>query len=157
MKNYMHVFVGLVVTLTFLNACQNPNEIVTNHQSSSRSSRQSESDGVASRQSDQLKDLTINGDYEVRNGILHFKDVRSYYSVKEQLQKLPPEQRVEFTRRAGFVSLLDISQKGTAQFEQVKTPVEFDQLLLAYKDLYLFEDYVVKPNFNLQHASLLNR
>ncbi|RRB06312.1 hypothetical protein [Larkinella rosea] len=156
MKKIIYCIFSFAVLLIATNGCQNSIETAVK-QPENQVSIKAKGDRIGIKQSDQLKDLTVKGDYEVRNGILHFKDVNSYHSTEDYLEKLSTEQRVIFSRQIGFTSLLDVDNRANALFEQAKNQDEFVKLLRDYQDLYQLENEMVKPNFNLQHASVLNR
>lgn len=156
MKSFTTSIMLVLSLLLGVIGCWQPSEVATDGSQASEA-RLAKSKSVASKQSDRLKDLTVKGECEVRDGILHFRDVPSYFQVKDRLQKLPPAERVAYTRKVGFTSQLDLVHQLASQLEQAPSQEVFNQILQPASDLFTLEDNEIRPLFAYQHAHLLNR
>jgi hypothetical protein len=53
-------------------------------------------------------DSTMNSDYEVRGEVLYFRNARTFMALDSKLNKMHPEERLNFTRSINFISAADV-------------------------------------------------
>jgi hypothetical protein len=79
-------------------------------------------------------DESIKNDFELRAGILHFKNQESYLKVKNSFVKSNMDERIKFAEKLGFESLLSVTQKAIDDINDSKTKEEFELLSVKYQD-----------------------
>jgi hypothetical protein len=84
-------------------------------------------------------DETIKGDFVIREGIVHFKDINSFLKVKDIITSLKMEERVAFFNNQGFISRLSITQQIIDKIRNAKTVEERDRIIQKNSNILLVD------------------
>ena len=105
-----------------------------------------------------IEDESISGEYELREGTLHFKNAETYFKIWQKFSKMKPEERVEASKAMGLKSLLEIQHEFVVKTEKVKTKEELYALLKEYSDIIVVNDSITSfINTDAISAALTNR
>lgn len=93
-----------------------------------------------------LVDESIAGLYEVRDGILHFKDTKAFDRVFTEMKDLDGKQRSTFWQDVQFKSYADQFADLREGLSNAKSKSEYDQLMAQNKDIVSVEgDGQIRP------------
>lgn len=93
-----------------------------------------------------LVDESIAGLYEVRDGVLHFKDSKTFDKVFDQMKALDGKQRQAFWKDVQFKSYADLFLDLRESLSNAESKSEYDQLMVQNKDIVSVEgDEQVRP------------
>jgi hypothetical protein len=128
MKKFLSVFF-CICSLLVIEACEPQHDI-----------GQSPSVTTTARlQSGEIKafeDPSVEGDYQVRDGILRFKSIKTFLALDTVLAKLDVDKRIEFTKKLGFKSLLDIRMDVFKSLsDAADAPEKYKQILQSNSDI----------------------
>lgn len=149
MKNFL-VAKSLAVVAAFLisDACQKSDELATTQKPVSI---------LEMADSELNNDKTVSGDYQVRDGMLYFKNAKTFVQLEQKLNKLSPEKRIEFTRLLGFTSVADTKATADQQLEAAQTKEQFQQIVTKYQDILQLKGDHIEGNYKEGQAYLINR
>lgn len=156
MRNLIYLNI-LLATILLVVSCQLPSDSISsvspaNQDNDNKIVNSKISSEVKSAIQENLVDLSLKSDYEVKRGILHFKDLDTYLKVRNSLRKLSISDRIQKTNLSGFTSLLSLYQEYIDKFEK-------DQDIESYRDIigkvsndkkqqFLNSDFVVSALVN---------
>lgn len=153
MKFLLKMVAVVCCTMAF-DACQRPNEI---SQGQLTSPITVGTNAMSSGKVIPASDISVKGDYEVRNGLLYFKDATAFLALDSSIRALRSDEKIEFTNKLGFKSLLSIQTVLYQAVSQARTQVEYDALLQENKDIVRSDGEHIISLFDEISAPLLNR
>lgn len=165
MKNLVYTF-SLATTLLIVSSCHLSNEPTSIADKSARQANHKGSTDLAassqfvkSSRENQV-DQSIQKEYEVRNGVIHFKDLDTYLKTKSLLKQLSASERIKKVKISGFTSLLESYQKYFEEVEKDSLHLKSGALSKEYQDIVSIVDKDGKQEFlnsELVESALLNR
>lgn len=105
-------------------------------------------------------DESINGDFKVKDGILHFKNVAAFIKLRDSFVNLHMPERAAFAEKQGFESRLSITFNLLEKVRNAKSKEEYENLILSNNDFIAFdkENQLVDSRISDDClASILNR
>lgn len=106
-----------------------------------------------------ITDMSVKGEYEIRNGLLYFKSADTFTSLDMALRKMTAEDRIVFTQKLGFKSLLEVERDLYKKLSETDSKDSYVDLLKANKDVLKQSDETsgFTTVFEDISAALLNR
>lgn len=102
-------------------------------------------------------DSTINSDYEVRGEVLYFRNARAFMALDSKLNKMHPEERLNFTRSINFISAADVISEANQKLEKANTKEEFNSIADNYQDIIKVYEGSIESTVNRSMAYIINR
>lgn len=140
--------VGLISSILWLASCQHPDEGLNSADATARR---------ASPPVEITSDPSVKSDYEVRDGILYFKDINSFTLLDRKLRDVSQKERIEFTNQIGFKSLLQYQSETYEKLGGIDNKDQYEKIVLENKDIFTIENNELTPTFDQVSATLLNR
>lgn len=123
------VYYLLIVTgLVTIDSCQESEPTIESN--SSTGAR------VNSSKVQPITDVSVKGDYEFRGGMLYFKNADTFTKLDTTLRKITPEDRVKFTQKLGFKSLLEVELYLYKKLSEADNKDSYTNLLKSNKDIF---------------------
>jgi hypothetical protein len=85
-------------------------------------------------------DESIKGDFELKEGVLHFKNVASFMKLRDSFVNLHMPERAEFAEKQGFESRLSVTFGVLEKLRTQKSKVEFENLIESNADFVVFDE-----------------
>lgn len=85
-------------------------------------------------------DESIKGDFELEDGILHFKNVASFIKLRDSFVNLKMAERAEFAEKNGFESRLSITFKALEKIRNAKSKAEYEKLIASTIDYVAYDE-----------------
>lgn len=142
----------LFLLLLAVGSCHDPNRDVLN---SSRSARVAANQQPADRKPN--VDESVKGDYEVRAGMLYFKDVETYLSLEDKVSKMQTDEQIAFAQKIGFTSALKRYSEILVNLDKIRDKQQYDKALTDNKTILSIQNGEIRPLFNPVHAALTNQ
>jgi|GEM_PF-2779244 len=147
----MKKFLSLVVFccgLVFLDSCQKSVEVVDNLSTASARSEAPEK---------YTEDSLITRDYQVVDGILHFKSAKTFLALDSLLMKMDEKDQISFMKKLGLNSLRSYRLELYKALSQTSSSKEVTQLFEQNTDIGTQAEGLLVSNFNESKDYLLNR
>ena len=84
-------------------------------------------------------DESIKGDFELKEGVLHFKNVASFIKLRDSFINLKMSDRAEFADKQGFESRLSLTFKALEKVRNAKSKEEYDNLIVSNIDFIAYD------------------
>lgn len=104
-----------------------------------------------------LIDKSLESDYEVRQGVLHFRDLDTYLKVRNELRKLSTPDRIKKTGVGNFISLLSLYQEFIDKTNKNESTESYRDIVVQVKKENSNESKLELLNTDLTVAALINR
>ncbi len=105
-----------------------------------------------------LEDLTVKGNAEARNGILHFKNVDDFIALESKLRAAPSENQKNVLLNApGFESLSNAIYKAYEPLRDSSKSVTINEVLAANQDILQKSNNGLIPKGSLVHGDVITR
>jgi hypothetical protein len=85
-------------------------------------------------------DESIKGDFELRNGVLHFKNFETFKKVRDSFINLHMPERAAFAEKQGFESRISVTYDVLEQLRETKSKEDYDNLIKSYSDIIAFDE-----------------
>ena len=143
---------GLFLLLIAVGSCHNADQDVLNN---SPSARVAVNQQPADRKPN--VDESVKGDYEVRAGMLYFKDLETYLTLRDKLNKMQTDEQIAFAKNLGFTSALKRYSEILIDLDKIRDKQQYDKALTDNKITLSLQDEEIRPVFNPVHAALMNQ
>lgn len=154
MKNLSRLgSVGMLLLVMAINSCQKATPDLTPKVSNGQS-RVSSNISMSS----ELEDLSVKGDVEVRNGILHFKNLASFFDVEDKLRASSnEEQRDILLKSPSFVSLSKSIYNAYGPLRDSLNSTSPEEILNSNNDILQRKEGRIIPKGALSHKDVVTR
>ena len=163
-KVLVALFTACLLSYVFISCKESREKLIPNDSSISQTSNSQIKKNdllkvkVNSNQINYIEDETIKGDFELRNGVLHFKNAEIYFKILREFGKMKPEERLAASKAMKLKSLLEEQQNFISEIEKIDGKGKQEQILKKYSDiLKVGENYVDFLNVDKVSAALVNR
>jgi hypothetical protein len=85
-------------------------------------------------------DESIKGDFELKDGVLHFKNVASFIKLKDSFIDLQMSERAEFAKKQGFQSRLSVTFEALEKVRNSKSKEEYENLIASNIDFIAYDE-----------------
>jgi hypothetical protein len=85
-------------------------------------------------------DESIKGDFELREGILHFKNVATYIKLRDSFIDKNMSERAAFAEKNGFESRLSVTFKALEKIRNTKSKEEYKSLIAQNIDFVAYDE-----------------
>ncbi|MBN2648854.1 MAG: hypothetical protein JXR50_03835 [Prolixibacteraceae bacterium] len=131
MKNLKLFFVGIIVLSGFFYSCDDLTDIETEI---NELSTYSEKEGF---------------DYEVKDGILEFKNSDAFFSLGEKLMNMTPDELNSWELENSFTSLHAVIEKAYEELDTCTNIIDYNKILASNNDVIVLNDNSVDPVIQL--------
>jgi hypothetical protein len=105
-----------------------------------------------------FEDPSVQGDYQVRDGMLYFKSIKTFFALDSALNKLDASKKIEFTQKVGFKSLLEIRFDVMHSLNEAgENPEKYKKIIQTNSDILKAEGDDLITLFSDVNEHLINR
>lgn len=142
----------LFLLLVTVSSCHDPNRDVLSSSPSARVGTNQQS-AVGQPKADE----SVIGSYEVKAGMLHFDNVKTYLALEDKVSKMQSDEQIAFAKKMGFTSAIKRYTEILVDLDKIRDKQQYDKFLADNKNSLSIKNGEIRPVFSSIHAALTNQ